>query len=1309
MTPPVEPELPYTVAYDPALPISAHVGEITELLRNHQVLVVAGETGSGKTTQLPKVLLELGCRRIGHTQPRRLAARSVASRLAEELGVELGTVVGYQVRFSRKATRATRVKVMTDGVLLAEIGHERDLRHYDAIIIDEAHERSLNIDFLLGYLKQLLPRRPDLKVVITSATIDTQRFAEHFAVPQPAADAIPAPIVEVSGRTYPVEVRYRPLPVPERSHDAPDQNEGIVAAVRELGAEGPGDILVFLSGEREIRDAAEALADAKLRDTEVVPLYARLSVAEQHRVFTSHTGRRVVLATNLAETSLTVPGVRYVIDTGLARISRYSSRTKVQRLPIEPISQASANQRAGRCGRVAPGICVRLYDEQDYLIRPEFTEPEILRTNLASVILAMAQAGLGDISSFPFVEAPERAHITDGLRLLDELGALKPGTHRNPQLTPDGRLLAGIPIEPRLGRMLIEAARRGCLREVQVIVAGLAIQDVRERPVEQREQADAAHRRFWSDDVLNELADPSSGTARQHRTPARYTPHTRRADQPTEARPDAGGDLAAMLRMWVYLKRLRDKVSGSQFRRRCRDEYLNYLRIREWQDLLTQLKEICKDLGLKRNEEPASSDAILTSVLAGLLGHVGLKQVDKADGSKPARGRTRRPLTEFEGARGARFAIQPGSALAKHPPALVMAVELVETSRLWARTVAGIQPEWVEQVGAHVVKRSHSEPHWSSSSGSVLAYEKVLLFGVPIIADRLVDYANVDQAQARTIFIRSALVEGQWRPTPHTAAAKLIEHNARVLAEAEDLEERTRRRDLTIDDHARFDFFDAQLPSTVCSTAALEAWLRHQAPAHALELTSADVLRVDGDAVDFDDFPDHWSINGLELPVDYVFDPGAGHDGVTVTVPLAQLNQLQAEPFSWQVPGLRAELATQLIRNLPKQWRTRFVPAPDHARQALRWLASHDADPSRPFCLELSRALTGLTGERVPDDQWAPDQVPNHLQVAFDVVDGGKRLRHAKDFASLRADLAQQVSATLTKAAAERPVVATSWRFGVLKPQITVKRGAVTAVGYPALQDAGTAVRAVLADSPEVQRVTHTAGIVRLLVLNLPDPTRWAIAHLTNADKLALSTNPYDSVPDLMADARLKATAQLAARYADPIQVRTAEQFDALATQVRQAQADQMRAVVATAAATVRNAQQVRVALANLPAGSPTRQDVTAQLDNLVFKKFISFTRDPWFEYLPRYVQAMQLRLQAAQLDPGRDARQQVLIDELEAEFAELCNQWPVGRLADAVEDVGFLIEELRVQTFAQQLRTAVTVSPKRIRQTMESVRATLR
>ena len=1305
----MEPDLPFTVAYDPGLPISGHVDEITELLRRHQVLVVAGETGSGKTTQLPKMLLELGCRRIGHTQPRRLAARSVASRLAEELGVELGTVVGFQVRFTRKATRATRLKVMTDGVLLAEIGHDPDLRHYDAIIIDEAHERSLNIDFLLGYLKQLLPRRPELKVVITSATIDTQRFADHFAEPRQAGEAMPAPIVEVSGRSYPVEVRYRPLEVPQRSHDVADQNEGIVAAVRELGAEGPGDILIFLSGEREIRDAAEALAEAKLHDTEVVPLYARLSVAEQHRVFSPHPGRRVVLATNVAETSLTVPGVRYVIDTGLARISRYSNRTKVQRLPIEPISQASANQRAGRCGRVAPGICVRLYDEQEYLARPEFTEPEILRTNLASVILQMARAGLGDISSFPFVEAPERAHITDGLRLLDELGALKPGSHRNPQLTRDGRVLAGIPIEPRLGRMLIEASRRGCLREVQVIVAGLAIQDVRERPVERRDLADAAHRRFWSDDVLNEVAGGSVGAAERGETPARYTPHTSRADQQVERRPDAGGDLAAMLRMWVYLKRLRDQLSGSQFRRRCREEYLNYLRIREWQDLLTQLREICKDLGLRRNEQPAGLDVIMTSVLAGLLGHVGLKQVDKGDASKTARSRTRRPLTEFEGARGARFAIQPGSALAKQPPALVMAVELVETSRLWARTVAGIQPEWVEEVGSHVVKRSYSEPHWSSSSGSVLAYEKVLLFGVPVIADRLVDYARVDPVQARAIFIRSALVEGQWRPTPHTAAADLIDHNARVLAEVEDLEERTRRRDLAIDDHARFEFFDLRLPSTVCATSALEAWLRHQAPPDALRLTRADVLRVDKDAVDFGNFPDHWPINGLELPIEYIFDPGAGHDGVTVTVPLAQLNQLQGEPFSWQVPGLRAELATQLIRSLPKQWRTRFVPAPDHARDALRWLAANNADHGRSFWLELSRALTALTGERVPDDQWAPGQVPNHLRVAFDVVDGGKRIRHAKDFASLRTDLAQQVSATLTKAAAERPLVATSWTFGALAPQITVKRGSITAVGYPALQDTGTAVRQVLADSPVAQRVTHNAGIVRLLVLNLPDPTRWAVSHLTNADKLALGTNPYASVPDLLADARLKATAQLAARYADPMQVLSAGQFDALALQVRQSQADQLRAVVATAAATLRNAQQVRLTLARFPAGSPTRQDVASQLDNLVFKNFISFTRDPWFEHLPRYLQAMQLRLQAAGSNPTRDVSQQAVIDELEADFVDLCDACPAGRLPDAVDEVGFLIEELRVQTFAQQLRTAVTVSPKRIRKTMETVRATLR
>ncbi|HYI55756.1 MAG TPA: ATP-dependent RNA helicase HrpA, partial [Microlunatus sp.] len=739
------PGLAHPITYDPALPISLWREEIARTIAEHQVVVIAGETGSGKTTQIPKICLELGRTSIGHTQPRRIAARSVAERVAEELKSPLGELVGYQIRFTRKASADTRVKIMTDGVLLAEIGHDRDLRRYDTIIIDEAHERSLNIDFLLGYLKVLLPRRPDLKIIITSATIDTDRFAAHFA----ADDGTSAPIIEVSGRTYPVEVRYRPI----LADGEADQVGGICAAITELSAVGDGDILVFCSGEREIRDAADAITAMDLRRTEVLPLYARLSAAEQHRVFSSHTGRRIVLATNVAETSLTVPGIRYVVDPGTARMSRYSARTKVQRLPIEPISQASANQRAGRCGRVAPGVCIRLYDEEDFVSRPEFTEPEILRTNLASVILQMTAADLGAIATFPFVEAPDSSQINDGLRLLSELGALSSGLGERPKLTSIGRRLAQIPVDPRMGRMLLAGERLGCLAEIMIIVAGMSIQDPRERPVEERDKAEALHRRFWAP-----LAGAKEGTEDED---------VQRTDPPGKTDPKAappdpdGSDFQAYLRLWDYLRRQQRSLSGNAFRRMCRQEFLHFLRIREWQDLHAQLRDIARDLKLQRNSAPAPIERVHTAILTGLLSQVGLADIKEEPVKGQRRPKGRAPLREYIGARGTRFAINPGSSLAKTQPPLVMAGEIVETTRLWARTVGPVSAAQVEEVGAHVLKRTYAEPHWSSRQAAVLASETVSLFGVPIVAGRKVPYARVNPVEAREIFLRSALVEGQ--------------------------------------------------------------------------------------------------------------------------------------------------------------------------------------------------------------------------------------------------------------------------------------------------------------------------------------------------------------------------------------------------------------------------------------------------------------------------------------------------------------------------------------------------------------------
>ncbi len=1279
--------------FDPSLPIAEHHEEIAALIRDHQVVVVAGETGSGKTTQLPKICLTLGRGRIAHTQPRRIAARTVAERIAEEVGVSIGGLVGYQVRFTRQAGRDTRVKVLTDGVLLAEIGQDRDLRRYDTIIIDEAHERSLNIDFLLGYLKQLLPRRPDLKVIVTSATIDTARFAEHFTDP----DGRPAPIIEVSGRTYPVEVRHRPL-----DEDA-DQVTGICEAVEELFTEGPGDILVFLSGEREIRDTAEALTGMDLPDVEVLPLYARLSAAEQHRVFQRHDRRRIVLATNVAETSITVPGIRYVVDPGTARISRWSARTKVQRLPIEAISQASANQRAGRCGRLGPGVAIRLYSEDDFLSRPEFTEPEILRTNLASVILQMAEADLGDIASFPFVERPDSGQITDGMRLLDELGALRPGNRHRPRLTDVGHQLARLPVDPRLARMLIEAHKLDCLREVLVLVSALAIPDVRERPAEKREQADAMHARFH----LATIPAPRASTDDQGRPrsdqPLRHTAHTGTRKEVAPAVGE-GGDVIALLRLWHHLRQARRHLSGNAFRRLCRDEFLNFLRVREWEDLHAQLREICRELDWRRNDSPAPTDHVLTAVLAGLLSHVGLAEVQpteqpKGQAGRSGPGRRRRPMQEYLGARGAKFAINPGSALAKSPPPLVMAVELVETTRLWARTVAEVRAEWIEQVGGHLIKRHHSEPHWSSSSGSVMAYERVTLYGIPIVAERPVNYARINLEEARQIFIRQALVEGNWR-TQHEVFA----HNAAIRAEAEALEERSRRRDVVVDDQAIVDFYDRRIPHEVVSASHFDAWWRRVDDKSVLEMRLDDLVH-DTDAVDLSAFPDQWRIGEVVLPVRYVFEPGSGHDGVTVTIPIAQLNQVTAEPFSWQVPGLRQELATELIRGLPKSVRTQFVPAPNHAREALGWLDAHGGgDRSKRFADELGRALQALTGHRVEAGDWNPDQVPSHLQVSFEVSERGVAEPKGRDFETLRRELATRVSTTLTRATQDRRVTgATAWTFPDLEPSITVTRGGTTAVGYPCLVDEQTSVGVVVADSVETQARNHRLGLRRLLTLTLPDQTKWVVSHMSNTEKVALAHSPYGSVAELLADARLKTAEALAGQFAGDLgQVRTKQAFDALALQVRQAQADRMREIVSVAAQVLQTRVEVTGLLERAPAS--TRADVSTQLDNLVFAKFISATPDPWYGHLPRYLKAMVARLEAAIAQPARDQQVQEQVDDVEDHYAELCADQPPGPLPAAVEAIGFLVEELRVSLFAQRLRTAQPVSVKRLHQAMDAI-----
>jgi len=1240
------------ISFDAALPITQSVAEIERLVRDHPVVIVAGATGSGKTTQLPKICLRAGRQRIGHTQPRRIAARTVAERIASELGEDLGRTVGYQVRFSRQTSRQTRLKVMTDGIMLAEIGHDRDLRRYDTIIIDEAHERSLNIDFLLGYLKQLLARRPDLKVIVTSATIDTARFAAHFG---------DAPVVEIPGRTYPVEVRYRPvLDATERDADLID---GVCAAVKELDGTRDGDILVFCSGEREIRDTTEAIEALKLRFTEVLPLFARLSAAEQHRVFTPHTGRRITVTTNIAETSVTIPGIRYVVDTGFARISRYSARTKVQRLPIEPISQASANQRAGRCGRLGPGVCIRLYSEEDYAARPEFTEPEILRTNLASVILQMADAGLGDIVDFPFLEAPDAGQVRDGIRLLRELGALAEGGRKGGavRLTAVGRRLARLPVDPRLGRMLVEAERQGCLKEVQALAAGLAIQDPRERPSDAQPAADAAHRRFWAP-----LGAPGE-----------------------EATPD-GSDIAALLRLWQYLRDRRRTLSGNAFRRLCREEFLNFLRVREWQDLHTQLRQSCDELGMNRNTEPAGMDRVHVAVLSGLLSHVGLLDVAPPAGQQRPRRRPGPP--EYLGARGSRFAINPGSSAARTRAPLVMAVELVETTRLWARTVAPVEADWIEEVGGHLLSRSYSEPRWSARGGQCVATERVSLLGVPIVAGRTVSYGSIDPVVAREVFIQSALVEGQWRTRHHFWA-----RNQAVRTEASDLAERTRRRDILADDATIAAFYDARIPAGIVSVAHFDTWWRSQrrVDEHWLDLTLDDLVVGEADA---GGFPSHWQVGELDLPVDYTFDPGSGRDGVTVTVPLAALNRVTPEPFTWQVPGLREELATALLRGLPKQWRTQLVPAPDTARRAVARLGAAPAT-SEPFWLALGSALTAITGVQVPPEAWAPDAVDDHLRVRFEVVGAdGEVLAAGRDLAAISEQLGGQVAATLNRAASHlvHPG-ASDWQFGTLPERIDRP-----VVGYPALVDRADRVGVQVFADEEAARRSHRAGLRRLVALTSVDPTNWVVARLANRTKFALATSPYPSVPALLADARLKAIGDGIGVQQVWAEVRDAPAFERLRDRVRPEVAPAMQRSVDVAGEVLIRFGEVRQRVAG--AAEPVRRDIEEQLAGLVYPGFIAATPSRHWPRLPVYLSAVLRRLDTLGSNPGREAESLAVIGELEDEYAERCAAFPPGPLPERVDDVGWLIEELRVGLFAQGLGTAVPVSAKRVRTALAAI-----
>ncbi|MFF4603531.1 ATP-dependent RNA helicase HrpA [Streptomyces sp. NPDC001339] len=1272
------------IRYPEALPVSQKKDEILEAIRDHQVVIVAGETGSGKTTQIPKICLELGRGirgLIGHTQPRRIAARTVAERVAEELRTPLGESVGWKVRFTDQVSPDTHIKLMTDGILLAEIQTDRELRQYDTIIIDEAHERSLNIDFILGYLAQLLPRRPDLKVVITSATIDPERFARHFGsfasvdggqsgtgTSEGDGEGAPsAPIVEVSGRTYPVEVRYRPL-LEEGGEDADrDQITAICDAVGELQAEGPGDILVFLSGEREIRDTADALNKQRLRDTEVLPLYARLSHAEQHRVFQRHTGRRIVLATNVAETSLTVPGIRYVIDTGMARISRYSYRTKVQRLPIEPISQASANQRKGRCGRLSDGICVRLYSEDDFLSRPEFTDAEILRTNLASVILQMTAAGLGDIEKFPFIDPPDRRNIKDGVQLLEELGALDP-QQKDPKkrLTQTGRQLSQLPVDPRLARMVLEADRNGCVREVMVIAAALSIQDPRERPADKQAQADQQHARF----------------------------------------KDETSDFLAFLNLWRYIRERQKELSSSAFRRMCRSEFLNYLRIREWQDIYSQLRTVAKSMGIHLSEQDAAPDPIHTALLSGLLSHIGLKDTEAKN--------------EYVGARSAKFAVFPGSALFKKPPRWVMSAELVETSRLWARVNAKIEPEWIEPLAGHLVKRTYSEPHWEQKMAAVMAYERVTLYGVPVVAQRKVNYGRIDPETSRDLFIRNALVEGDWR-THH----QFFHDNRKLLGEVEELEHRARRRDILVDDETLFDFYDQRIPAEVVSGAHFDSWWKqkHRDEPELLNFEHSMLINESAEAVTKDDYPDSWRQGKLKFKVTYQFEPGADADGVTVHIPLQVLNQVSSEGFDWQIPGLREQLVTELIRSLPKPIRRNYVPAPNFAARFL--------DSTVPLqgalTASLAAGLQRMVGVPVEAADFDTGRIPDHLKITFRVVDERRRkLAEAKDLEALRLKLRPKTRAAISKAfeqAAERPAKdrrgggqgaagggpalagleqrtgLTSWTIGSLPRTFETRRAGQPLKAYPALVDEGDSVAVRLFDTEAEQLTAMWAGTRRLILLNIPtNPAKFAQDKLSNQQKLALSRNPHGSIAALFEDCVTAAADRLIAARGGPAwdEESFRKLFDAVRTDLVDVTLRTIQQVQEVLAAW--QACERRLKATTFPSLLPSLADVKEQLAALIKPGFVTAHGAKRLPDLMRYLVAADRRLQQLPTHAERDRTRMAKVKEMQDEYAWLLEQFPPGRPVPAAAlEIRWMIEELRVSYFAHALGTAYPVSDKRI------------
>ncbi|WP_409364603.1 ATP-dependent RNA helicase HrpA, partial [Cupriavidus pauculus] len=1253
------------ITFPEALPVSARRDEIAAALLANQVVIVSGETGSGKTTQLPKIALSIGrgpAREgkpggglIGHTQPRRIAATSTAKRIAQELGTPIGEHVGYQVRFNDAMSAGASVKLMTDGILLAETQNDPLLRAYDTIIIDEAHERSLNIDFLIGYLRQILPRRPDLKLIITSATIDAQRFAEHFA-----RDGKPAPVIEVSGRLYPVEIRYRPIQADQPADGAPrsdkarerDLYDGIVDAVDELCRLGPGDVLVFLPGEREIREAAEALRKHHPPHTEILPLFARLSVQEQERVFKPSNARRIVLATNVAETSLTVPGIRYVVDTGLARVKRYSYRNKVEQLQIESISQAAANQRAGRCGRVADGVCIRLYEESDFAGRPRFTDPEILRSSLAAVILRMKALRLTDIEAFPFIEPPLGRAIADGYQLLQELGALDEAN----QLTGTGRQLAKLPLDPRVARMILAAKDQHCLREVLIIASALSVQDPRDRPQEAQEAADQAHRKFV----------------------------------------DERSEFLGWVKLWKWFEdAVAHKKTNRQLQEQCRSHFLSHVRLREWRDVHSQLHTTVSEQGWRLNDSEPTFEQLHKALLTGLLGNVGLK-LDEADG----KGR------EYLGARGIKFHLWPGSLIARKVGRWIIAAELVETSRLYARTLARIEPEWVEQVGKHLLKVSWSEPHWEKKAGQVLALERGTLYGLPIYQHRRVHFGPMNPSEAREIFIRSALVEGEF-----DTRLPFFAHNQRLVREIENLEHKARRQDVLVDDVLIFAFYDKAIPADIHNQVAFEKWYQAESAKDRklLYLNRDELMRHEAAGITTDLFPKVLPIAGIDMALSYHFEPGSHRDGVTLTVPLYALNQVRAERADWLVPGMIKEKVHLLLKSLPQKLRRHCVPLPDYAAGFV---------DRRPFgegeLLDVLIAdIREQTGTMIKRADFKLETLPAHHFMNFKVIDEhGRQLDVGRNLAQLRAEFGGQAQQSFQNIAARDVPAAeagqyenlTSWSFGELPELLEIRKGNQTLFGYPALVDHGDHCDVEVFDDPQEAIRVHHAGLRRLFALQLREQVKFIEKNIPNLQQMSMQYMTIGTQEELRSQIVSMALERACLQAPLP---RNEAEFNARKEEGR-ARLSLLAQEIARLVGTIlaEYAALPRKLLQAKPFGS-AYQDLEGQLGRLMTKSFVIDTPYNQLVHFPRYLKGMAMRVDKLKGDPARDAQR---IQEM----SPLVQQWQraekqiraQGRGAtDArLDEFRWMLEELRIALFAQELRTPQPMSVKRLQKVWESM-----